>query len=76
MFRFEYFENVIAKHHLNNVSWKSAAEQSAVNKKYKTGMFSSGEMTICNVRMVDNDIVEIIKRRNQKTPMFFKWGVD
>lgn len=76
MFRFEYFENVISKHHLSNVSWTSAAGQSAVNMRYKTGIFSGGDMTICNVRMIDDNTVEIIKRRNQSKPMFFKWGVN
>ena len=76
MFRFEYYENVVTKHHLNNVNWKSAAGSTATNMKFKTGMFGGGQMTICNVRMVDDDTMEIIKRRNNKVPMFFKMGVD
>lgn len=76
MFRFEYFENVISKHHLNNINWQAAAGQSVTNMKFKTGWFGSGQMTICNVRMVDEDTLEIIKRRNNKIPMFFKCGID
>ena len=66
MFRFEYFENVISKHHLSNVTWKTAAESKANNP--------AG--TICHVRMVDDDTFEIIKRKDVKVPIFFKWGVD
>ena len=77
MFRFEYYENVISKHHLNNISWKQAAEYSFLTDQYKNGMiFGKGEQTICNVRMVDDDTVEVIKRRNPGKPWFYKWGVD
>jgi hypothetical protein len=64
MFRFEYFENVVSKHHLNNVSWKQAAQQSALNMYHKSGWFSGSAMTVCHTRMVDDDTLEIIKRRN------------
>jgi len=64
MFRFEYFENVVSKHHLNNISFGQAAHVSALNMYKKTGMFGGNAMSVCNVRMVDDDTFEIIKRSN------------
>merc|ERR1712032_160230 len=43
---------------------------------YKAGLIGGGEMTVCNVRNVDADTIEIIKRRNPGKPWFYKWGVD
>ena len=78
MFRFEYYENVISKHHLKAISWKQCAEWSLTNTNYKTGVvFGSGAMTIASVRNIDEDTVEIIKRRDDSSrPWFYKWGAD
>ena len=64
MFRFEFFENVVTKHHLNNCNFNKAAHQAAVKMYHKNGWFSGSDMTVCHTRMVDEDTVEIIKRRN------------
>ena len=78
MFRFEYYENVISKHHLSSISWKQCAEWSLTNTAYKTGLFfGGGNMTIASVRNIDADTVEVIKRRDDSgKPWFYKWGTD
>ena len=70
MARFEYYENVISKHHLKQIDWKqcgSWAFLSGLNK---------ADTTIASVKMLDNDTVEIIKRKDQNKGFFFGWGWD
>ena len=58
VFRFEYFENVISKHHLNKIDWTQSA-----NWAFLTNT-SGNDWTIARVRQIDEDQVEIIKRKD------------
>ena len=48
-FRFEYYENVVNKHHLNKVDWRQAARFAFVNNLNKT--------TVADVRQLDANTV-------------------
>ena len=70
VFRFEYYENVISKHHLKKVDWRQGAVasfMSGLDKKY---------VSVASVRQVDEDTVEIIKRRDAKPSLLYKLGFD
>ena len=69
-FRFEYYENVINKHHLNKVDWRQAAQWAFMNNLNKA------DYTIADVQMLDNDTVQIIKRRAQNRGFFYNLGFD
>ena len=56
MFRFEYYENVVSKHHLKGIDWTQSAKWAFNNDLNKT--------TVASVKMIDNDTVEIVKRRD------------
>ena len=57
-FRFEYYENVLIKHHMKNIDWTQAARSSFTDKLGKK------DMSIARIRMLDDDTVEIIKRKD------------
>ena len=57
-FRFEYYENIVSKHHLKKSDWKQAASWAFLNDTKKA------DVTIASVRMIDNDTVEIVKRKD------------
>ena len=58
-FRFETHANVITKHHLGSqISWDAGARWAFKDK------LSDASTTICSVRQIDEDTVEIIKRRD------------
>ena len=67
-FRFEYYENVVNKHHLNKIDWKQAARASFTHNLAKT--------TVADVRMIDEHTVQIIKRRDVKPSWGYKLGFD
>ena len=57
-FRFETYENVIAKHTLSKTTWSQAAQFAFAQNLNKR------DYTIARVRQIDADTVEIIKRRD------------
>ena len=69
-FRFEYYENVISKHHLSKVDWRQAAHWAFANNLAKP------DTSIASVKMIDEDTVEIVKRKSQNKSMLFKMGFD
>ena len=70
VFRFEYYENVVTKHHLNKVNWTQAAMWAFNNK------MNEAKGTVASVRMLDDDKVEIVYRYDVRKPWFFAWGRD
>ena len=54
-FRFEYYENVIAKHHMNKIDWRQCAMWAFHNH------FGNDAYTIASIKMLDDNTVEIIK---------------
>ena len=70
-FRFEYYENVVSKHHLKKCSWNQAAQWAFLN-----GTNNLGKVSIASVKMLDADTVEIIKRTDQNKSMWYKMGLD
>ena len=68
--RFEYYENVVNKHHLNKVDWRQAAQWAFMNNLNKSGW------TVADVQQVDDNTVQIIKRRDQKRSFFYNLGFD
>ena len=72
MMRFEYYQNVVTKHHLGNsdkLTWQQAA-----NWAYNNDL---GKTTICSVKQLDADTIEIVKRRDTKLCFTYKWfGMD
>ncbi len=59
MFRFELNQNVLTKHHLGaseKLDWTQAANWAFSNDLPKT--------TICSIKQVDDNTVEIVKRRD------------
>ena len=69
-FRFEYYENVVTKHHLKKIDWRQAAQWAFYNK------LNSADTTIASVKQIDEDTVEIVKRVDQNKNMFFNLGFD
>ncbi len=69
-FRFEYYENVVTKHHLKKVDWKQVAK--AASKKN----LNHKDVSIAGIRMLDEDTVEIIKRKDQNKGLLFQLGFD
>ena len=70
VFRFEYYENVISKHHLSKVDWRQCAVWGWNNN------LNRADTTIASVRQIDEHTVEIIKRKDQNKGMMYKWGFD
>lgn len=69
-FRFEYYENVITKHDLKNVTWTQAAKSCFNNN------LDNNDVTIASAKMLDNDTIEIIKRKDQNKGWLYKLGFD
>ena len=69
-FRFEYFENVITKHHLKKVTWQQAA-LSAFSSK-----LDNNKASIESVRQIDEDTIEIVKRITNKKNWLYKLGLE
>jgi len=67
-FRFETHENVITKHHLGKkIHWTQAARHEFLkNLDKKT-------VTICSVKQLNEDTVEIVKRFDKKLGFFYKY---
>ena len=71
-FRVEAYENVITKHHLGaQIKWSQAAKWAFNNGN------DDAKMTVCSIRQLDADTVEIVKRRDQNLSTMFRWlGID
>ena len=69
-FRFETYENVITKHTLSKVNWTQAARWAFSDH------FNQKDWTVARVRVIDNDSVEIIKRRDCNKSLIYKMGGD
>ena len=70
VFRFEYYENVISKHHLKNIDWRQCAMWGWNNN------LGNSDTTIASVRQIDANTVEIIKRRDMNKSMWYNLGFD
>ena len=69
-FRFETYENAIIKHTLSRVHWTQAAQWAFhrnVDKK---------DWTIASVRQLDENRIEIVKRRDFNKSICYKMGWD
>ena len=69
-YRFEYFENVISKHHLNKIDWRQSALWAFSNRLGKA------DVTIASIKQLDNNQVEIIKRIDQNRGFLYNMGFD
>mmetsp|Transcript_32625 Transcript_32625/g.24097 ORF Transcript_32625/g.24097 Transcript_32625/m.24097 type:complete len:158 (-) Transcript_32625:45-518(-) len=69
-FRFETWENVITKHHLSKVSWTQAAKWAFFHK------LAHNDVTIASIKQIDEDTVEIVKRRDINKNWLYFWGAD
>ena len=69
-FRFETYENVITKLTLSKVNWTKAAHWAFLANTDKR------DWTIASIRMVGDDKVEIVKRRDQNKGLCYKLGFD
>lgn len=64
-FRFELHENIATKHHLGqDVHWSQAAMWA-----FKNATHDKKNMTVCSVKQLDADTVEIIRRADVKPNM-------
>ena len=71
VFRFEAYENVISKHNIKSTDWRQAARWAFGDKLNTSGW------TICSVKQLDDDTVEIIKRNDHPSrSWFYTWGFD
>ena len=70
VFRFEAYENVISKHHLKNTDWRQAAHWAFL---YGT---AHKDASIASVKMIDENTVEIIKRKDQNRGFWYNLGFD
>ena len=67
-FRIEAYENVITKHHLGaQLNWWQGARWAFLNG---TG---TDKTTICSVKQIDADTIEIVKRKDQNLGMFYRY---
>ena len=67
-FRFETYENVVTKHHLGKgLNWVQGARWAFLNK------LNDSKTTVCSVRQIDADTVEIVKRRDQNLGFAFNY---
>lgn len=71
-FRFETYENAVVKHHLSgNLSWTQSARWAFMNN------LNDKDTTVCHVKQIDADTVEIVKRRDQNLGLFYRYfGAD
>ena len=67
-FRFEYNQNLVTKHHLGGaLGWQSAAKWAFLNQNNNSGV------TVCSVKQIDADTVEIVKRKDTNFGLSYKW---
>ena len=67
-FRFETYENVVTKHHLGSgLKWTQPARWAFMHGN------TDSSMTVCSVRQIDADTVEIVKRRDQNLGLFYNY---
>lgn len=69
-FRFEYYENVITKHNIKNAHWTQVAKYAFLNQLHNS------DVTVAAVRQIDEDTIEIIKRKDFNKSFLFKMGFD
>lgn len=67
-FRFETYENVVTKHHLGSgFNLTQSAKWAFLNGQ------NDSKVTICSVKQIDNDTVEIVKRRDTNLGLMFNY---
>lgn len=67
-FRFEYFENLVTKHHLSaGLQWEQAAKWAVANKN------KDSNTLVCSVKQLDADTVEIVKRTDQNLGLLYRY---
>ena len=65
-FRYEIKENVVTKHHLGKkLHWTQAASFAFTKDSTKT--------TVCSVKQLDSNTVEIVRRHDKKLGMFYRY---
>ena len=69
-YRFEYFENVISKHHLNKIDWRQSAVWAFNNR------LNTKDVSIASIKQISSDEVEIIKRVDQNRKFLYNMGFD
>jgi len=66
-FRFETRENVVTKHHLGSgINWTQGARWAFLNGQ------NDSKVTICSVKQIDADTVEIVRRKDANLGFMFK----
>lgn len=67
-FRFEYFENLVTKHHLSSaVQWEQSAKWAFMNR------LNDGAVTVVSAKQTDPDTVVIVKRIDQNFGLFYRY---
>ena len=67
-FRFEYFENLVTKHHLGgSMQWEQAAKWAVANGN------KDSNTVVCSVKQLDADTVEIVKRKDQNFGLLYRY---
>lgn len=69
-FRFETYENVITKHNIKKTEWVQPAIWAFYDK------LNNSDVTVAQIRMLDADTVEIVKRVDQDKSLCYKTGFD
>ena len=67
-FRFELNENLVTKHHLGSgLAWESAAKWAMLHQN------NASDVTVCSVKQIDADTVEIVRRKDTNFGVFYRW---
>ena len=67
-FRPETWENAVYKHHLGSgLAWTQAARWAFMNN------LNASDSTVCSVKQVDADTIEIVKRKDQNLGLFYRY---
>ena len=69
-FRFETYENVFVNHTLSKVNWTQAAQWAFLRNLDKR------DWTIASVKQLDDNKIEIVKRRDFNKSLMYKLGLD
>lgn len=69
-FRFEYYENMVTKYHLRNLNWTQIARYAFTHDLNKSNV------TVQSIRMIDEDTIEIVKRKDKRQSLLYKLGCD
>ena len=64
----ETWENAVYKHHLGSgLAWTQAARWAFMNN------LNASDSTVCSVKQVDADTIEIVKRKDQNLGLFYRY---